>query len=104
MIMLRSIGMIFSKTLNFLLVYFYCLSFCLAQDVNEVFSEVENKGNVVVEWLTSGFFAFVIVVLALTYVVVGFLQGKLEWTRAITIIICSILIGQIPSIATWLIH
>jgi hypothetical protein len=75
-----------------------------AQAVNDVFGEVENKGNILVSWLTSGFFAFAIVALALMFVIVSFLQGKMEWTRALTIVISSILIGQIPNIAAWLIH
>ena len=76
----------------------------MAQAVNDVFGDVETKGNLLVDWFTSGFFAFAVVAFALLFVVVGFLQGKIEWTRAITIVVASILLGQVPKLALWLIH
>lgn len=76
----------------------------MAQAVNDVFGDVETKGNMLVDWFTGGFFAFAIVALALLFVIVSFLQGRMEWTRALTIVIASILIGQVPKIAMWLIH
>ncbi len=76
----------------------------LAQAVSDVFGEVETKGNMLVDWFTGGFFAFAIVALSLLFVIVSFLQGRMEWTRALTIVLASILIGQVPNIANWLIH
>lgn len=81
-----------------------CPLSAMAQSVTDVFGGVEEKGNMLVEWFTSGFFAFALVALALIFVIVSFLQGRMEWTRALTITIASILIGQVPKIAMWLIH
>jgi type IV secretory pathway VirB2 component (pilin) len=73
-----------------------------ADDADEVFADIEDKGNIVIDFLTNGAFAFIVVVLALLWVTIGFLQSKMEWQRCLTIVLAAVALGNIPTIARWL--
>jgi len=70
--------------------------------IEDVFGEAEEKGNVIVTFLTSGWFGFALVAGALAYVALGIMGGRMELSRAAWIVFGSFLLGRVPAIASWL--
>ena len=76
----------------------------IAQTATDVFTDVETKGTLIMNWFTNGWFAIAMVTFSLLFVVISFLQGRMEWTRAIAIVIASIVVGQVPKLAAYLVN
>jgi hypothetical protein len=69
----------------------------------DLFKKVEKKGNVLIDFLTSGWFAFAITSAALIYVITAILQGKMELIRGFIIVGACFLLSNVPTIAEWII-
>jgi hypothetical protein len=69
----------------------------------DLFKDVEKKGNVLIDFLTSGWFAFAITSAALIYVITAILQGKMELIRGFIIVGACFLLSNVPTIAEWII-
>ena len=71
--------------------------------VQDVFDDVEDKGNVIIEFLTSGFFAVMVVTAAIIYIAYMWMQRKIEMTTAVLIFLGAIFLGNAGRVAEWLI-
>jgi uncharacterized membrane protein YvlD (DUF360 family) len=71
--------------------------------VEDVFDDVEEKGSLIIEFLTSGFFAILVVTAAIIYIAYMWMQRKIEITTALIIFLGAIALGNAPRIAEWLI-
>lgn len=71
--------------------------------VEDVFNDIEDKGNTVIDFLTSGFFAIMVVTVAIIYISYRWMQRNIEFTTALVIFLGAILLGNAPAVAEWLI-
>lgn len=86
----------------FNLIYLSFITSALAQNIDEVFDDVEEKGSEITCFLTSGYFALAVVTIAIIYIAYAWINRKIEVPMALTIFFGSVALGKAPAIASWL--
>lgn len=81
-----------------------CIAFTslpVVAQVNDAFSDFEDKGSVITEFLTSGYFAVIVVTVAFIGASILMLMKKIDFMGWITILGGGVLLGNAPSLAEW---
>ncbi|MCI5108840.1 MAG: hypothetical protein MRY49_03280 [Candidatus Pacebacteria bacterium] len=90
-----------SYMLTFLYVFLANTAFAVSED--ELFKESTEKGDVILEFLTTGWFAFAVTAAVLLYVIFQMVQGKMEFMKAFIIVFTTFLLSNVLTIAKWIV-